>query len=61
MVFLLSTCNRTEFFFEKIESEISTKQLKDIFKEICIDKKVSFATNDLVNLKLMPTRYANIF
>ena len=60
-VFMLSTCNRTEFLFEKIDSEISIKQLEDIFKEICIDKKVSFDTNDLVKFETSADKICKYF
>ena len=60
-VFMLSTCNRTEFLFEKIDSEISIKQLEDIFKEICIDKKVSFDTNDLVKFETSSEKICKYF
>ena len=49
--FMLSTCNRTEFLFEKTKHKISKIDLEKVFKEICLDRKINFKTDGVVNFE----------
>lgn len=48
---MLSTCNRTEFLFEKTKHKISKIDLEKVFKEICFDRKITFQTDGIVNFE----------